>query len=271
MKLFRRLLVAVFCGVLVSSCFEPPDYPNIPEIVFKNLRYVDVPDSPQGETGTDSLILTLKFKDGDGNLGISPSENGPPFNARWYYVRTPLTRNILLNDDCHTYASQHRCWFYDVTATNEFNKYIDYGLKRAGKSPYDTLQTFIKPYNCTKWEVVRNDKGIVVDTLVFTLNPHYSNIKVDFQTKNGDNTYTSFDWGAFLNYPSCEAQGFDGRFPIMKDNPNDGTPLEGEIRYAMTSAFFRVVFGAKTLRLKIYIEDRALNKSNEVYTNDFNF
>jgi hypothetical protein len=134
------------------------------------------------------------------------------------------------------------------------------------------LKTFTKPYNCTNWEVVRNDvTDVAVDTLFFTLNSHYSNIFVEFQTKNGDNSYTTFDWSNFLSYPSCEVQGFNGRFPLLTDTPNGDSPLEGEIRYSMPSPFFKIIFGAKTLRLRVYIEDRALNKSNEVFTNDFNF
>ncbi len=268
--MFRRLLMTVFCGALITSCFDPPEYPNVPEIVFKSINYVEVPDPPTGEVTSDSLILTIRFKDGDGNLGLSSNDITPPFNDRWYYVRTPLRRDASLIDDCHNYAAQNRCWYLNPLVS-EFDKYIDYKQKRLGVAPFDTLKTFTKPYNCINWEVVRDVNDVAIDTLYFTLNPHYSNIFVEFQTKNGDNSYTPFDWGSFLTYPSCEVQGFNGRFPLLNDTPNNPTPLEGDIRYSMPSPFFKIIFGAKTLRLRVYIEDRALNKSNEIFTNDFNF
>lgn len=264
--MFRRLVLTVFCGVLITSCFDPPEYPNQPEIVFRSINYVEVPDLPN-EAIQDSLILTLRFKDGDGDLGLSPTEIEPPFNARWYYLRTPL--DSALNRHCKSFAKQHKC-FYLSGIIKEFDKYIDFKDKRRG-APYDTLKPFQKPTNCLNWEVVRDVSDKVIDTVYFSLNPHHNNIFVEFQTKTGENKYTPFDWSDFLTFPSCEVQGFNGRFPLLTDVPGGGTPLEGEIRYAMPSAFFKVIFGSKTLRLRVYIEDRALNRSNEILTTDFNF
>jgi hypothetical protein len=268
MKAFQWLLMSVFCSVSLISCFDPPEYPDQPEIVFRSLNYVEVPDLSTGEVTADSLILVVRFKDGDGNLGLSPNEIDPPFNDRWYYLKTPL--DPAVNPECEPYRNENRC-FYLSNLKTEFDKYIDYADKQSGQPPYDTLKEFVKPYNCTNWEVVRDQNDQVIDQLYFTLNPHYSNIFVEFQTKNGDNSYTAFDWSSFLTYPSCEIQGFNGRFPLLAEPGSTESPLEGEIRYAMPSPFFKIIFGAKTLRLRVYIEDRTLNKSNEIYTNDFNF
>lgn len=263
--------MAVFCNATIFSCFDPPEYPDVPEIVFKSLHFVDVPDLPSGEISADSLILTLRFKDGDGNLGLTPDDNLPPYNDRWYYLKTDL--DFKLFPQCEPYRAEHRCHGYPnpVDYKVEFDKYIDIADKNNGTPPYDTLHAFVKPYDCLNWEVVRDKDNHVVDQIYFTLNPHYSNIFVEFQTKNGDNTYTIFDWSDFLSYPSCEVQGFNGRFPLLFEPGSTESPLEGEIRYSMPSPFFKVIFAAKTVRLKIYIEDRTLFKSNEVYTNDFNF
>lgn len=266
--MFRRLLMIVFCGAAVASCFDPPVYPDEPEIIFKSLHFVDVPDLATGEVTSDSLILVVRFKDGDGNLGLSPNEISPPFNDRWYYLKEPL--DPKLNSDCEAYAGEHKC-FYLSAYKDEFDKYVDFADKQSGLPPYDTLRDFVKPYNCTRWEVVRDQNDQVIDQLYFTLNPYYSNIFVEFQTKNGDATYTAFDWSEFLTYPSCEVQGFNGRFPLLSEPGSGESPLEGEIRYSMPSPFFKIIFGAKTIRLKVSIVDRTLNRSNEIYTNDFNF
>jgi hypothetical protein len=268
MTMFRRLLITVFCGVGIVSCFDPPVYPVEPEIVFKSLNFVEVPDLNTGEVTADSLILVVRFKDGDGNLGLSPNEIDPPYNDRWYYLKANLDKN--LNPACDAYKSENKC-FYISAYKAEFDKYIDFTDKQSGVPPYDTLKDFVKPYNCTRWEIVRDQNDQVIDQLYFTLNPHYSNIFVEFQTKNSDNTYTAFSWSDFLTYPSCEVQGFNGRFPLLFEPGSSDSPLEGEIRYSMPSPFFKIIFGAKTIRLRVYIEDRALNKSNEVFSNDFNF
>lgn len=263
--------MTVFCGVAIASCFDPPVYPDEPEIIFKTVHFVEVPDLPTGEVTADSLILVIRFKDGNGDLGLTPNETDPPFNDRWYYVKTPL--DTVINRNCKTFAKQHRCYYYNDPKSQkaEFDKFIDIEDKQSGLPPYDTLKDFVKPYNCTNWEIVRDQNDQVVGQVYFTLNPYYSNIFVEFQTKNGDATYTAFDWSDFLTYPSCEVQGFNGRFPLLVEPGSGDSPLEGEIRYSMPSPFFKIIFGAKTLRLKVSIVDRALHRSNVVYTNDFNF
>lgn len=266
--MFRWLLMAVFCSVSMFSCFDPPEYPNEPEIVFKSLNYVDVPDLPNGEVMADSLILVIRFKDGDGNLGLSPNEVHPPYNDRWYYLKSNLNQSEY--PECAPWANENKCYFVvDPEDSLELAKYVDYVDKKSKVPPYDQLPDFKRPENCLNWEVLRDEKDQVVDTVYFTLNEHYSNIFVEFQTKTGNDTYAPFDWSTFLAYPSCEVQGFNGRFPLLSEAGS--TPLEGEIRYSMPSPFFRVIFGARSVRLRVYIEDRELNKSNEILTTDVSF
>jgi hypothetical protein len=265
MKAFRLLLVVVFCGALVSSCFDPPEYPDSPEISFESVRYV------KGDGATaDSIVLVLNFKDGDGDIGVSAEEIAPPFNDRWYYTRQPLQHDGSLTDDCTGYDNS--CWYINPVVT-EFDKYVDY--KDRLTEEYDTLKPFVKPYSCVNWEVVKYDHDddpntalVNLDTLFFTLNPHYNNIFVEFQTKTATG-YEVFDEQQFFTYPTCGIRIFHGRIPILSENLNDKTPLEGIIRYRIPSVSFQTVFGAKTLRLRVYIEDRALHKSNEVFTRDF--
>jgi hypothetical protein len=114
---------------------------------------------------------------------------------------------------------------------------------------------------------VYKENNIVKDTLYFQLNPDHNNIEVDFLVKNPNGTFTEFDWRKEFNFPNCGIS-FDGRFPILyKDRP--GAPLEGRIRYGMGSIGFKVLFGLKTLKLRVQIKDRALNKSNIIETPEF--
>lgn len=281
--MFRRLLVVVFCSSLAASCFDPPEYPDAPDISFQSVSYVKggLLGDGQGQAA-DSVVVVLKFKDGDGDVGISSEETSPPFNDRWYYTKKPLEQDNRYRDDCTTYTNM--CWFYSDVVT-EFDKFVKYSDR--GIAPFDSLltKTFSKPYNCLNWEVVYYDddnnpdtQTVPLDTLYFELNPHYNNIFVDFQFRNGQPLdpgnpevgYDTFDERAFFTYPFCGVRTFYGRIPILSESSGEGTPLEGTIRYAMPSVSFQTIFGAKQLRLRVSIEDRALNRSNTVYTREFN-
>lgn len=253
--------------LLVSSCFNPPEFPLTPEIGFEEVRFVNVPDPSPFEVSTDSLILVLNFRDGDGDLGVRVSESVPPYNDRWYY-----TTEQLADCDDNDEDGVKRCFELRL---EEISKYVSYKLKRQPVNGSDTLKAFAKPFNCTNWEVVRDKAGKVIDTVYFQLNPYYNNIFVEFQMKEASSAcsdppcFTTFDWGQFLNYPSCELQGFNGRFPYLNTNDIGETPLAGTIKYSMPSPFFLAMFGARTLRLRVYIVDRNLNKSNEIITPEF--
>jgi hypothetical protein len=279
MKMFRSLVLVVFCGALVSSCFDPPEYPDAPEITFKSVSYVKggqpLPDDPS-QVAADSIILVLNFKDGDGDVGVSAGETLPPFNDRWYYTKSEVGFDPDSRNDC-TGMGNH-CYFVNPLV-KEFAKYVTIADSRTPK--YDTLNPFTKPFNCVNWDVIyydddkNNDTPTVpLDTLYFILNPHYNNIFVEFEMKldnppDPSYPYETFDEQKFFTYPSCGVRSFYGRIPILSEDLGTNTPLEGEIRYAIPSISFETIFGARTLRLKISIEDRALHRSNTVYTRDF--
>jgi hypothetical protein len=54
----------------VSACFTEPEYSNIPHIDFKGIsRYSLQAGTGVGQQKRDSLVLTIGFTDGDGDLG----------------------------------------------------------------------------------------------------------------------------------------------------------------------------------------------------------
>ena len=182
------LFAIIFTGA--SACFNPPEFPVEPQIEFESIQYKEYGNGFDSEY--DSLILTISFKDGDGDLGLDPTENGEPYNNKFYFIAG--------------------------------GQYITYETKRTNPN-YDTLPDFVKPYNCINWEVYK-ENNIVKDTLYFQLNPDYNNITVQFLVKNGDGTFTEFDWKEAFNYPNCGIS-FDGRFPILyKEKPGVRFGLE---------------------------------------------
>lgn len=276
--MFRLLLVVVFCGVLVSSCFNPPEYPDVPNIVYKDVAFAKGGVLDDGSPAADSVIIKLTFKDGDGDIGISNNEFDYPFHDKWYFFEDPS--KISDPDDACAFSSPenggYKCWNWAKQISTAYVRYAT----RSKTGYYDSLRGFkegwVKPFNCTNWEIktekVKPDDPTErpFDTVYFQLNPHYNNIFVEFQTKNGDGSYTAFNPNTFFTSPICGIRIFDGRIPILAEDLKNSTPLEGEIRYAIPSVSFTALFGGKILRLKVSIEDRALHRSNTIFTPDFN-
>lgn len=233
-------------GVLLTlalgavSCLDPPEYPLTPEIEFENIVFKDVADSSE----PDSLLLFLKFRDGDGNLGLEPGEN----------------KCYLAGNDTICFNEK----FYFISVINSTR--LNYKVKRTNPD-YDTLPDYEKPFDCLNWEIERNAQGEPTDTIYFQLNPNHYNIFVDFLEKQPDGSFTEFDWRKEF----CTT--FDGRFPILakdKDLSVAG-PIEGTLRYAMLSTGFKFQFSLKTVKLRVQIQDRLLNKSNIIETPEFQF
>ena len=131
---------------------------------------------------------------------------------------------------------------------------------------YPASDTFPE-YNVSDWlirrEVIGTNTTRVIDTIYAPLNPDHFNIFVDFYTfVNGNRVL--FDFTKELNI-----RGYDGRFPILFDDIENDRALEGNLRYLMKSSGWLNTFSIDSLQLEIYIQDRALNKSNTITTPKF--
>jgi hypothetical protein len=94
MKILKSLAV-LFTALALGSCFDPPEFPNVPEIEFADIRFVE----GNATNRTDSLILTLRFKDGDGDLGIDatlPQFNSAPYNNVIIYQTDQANPSTLI-------------------------------------------------------------------------------------------------------------------------------------------------------------------------------
>jgi hypothetical protein len=247
MKFTLGLGLTIVLGLGLSSCFDPPEYSNTPEIEFENLVFKETPNL----SDADSLILFIKFRDGDGNLGLQPNEVG-------------------CNED-QTICYNEKFYFTLVDGGEPVN----YKVKRT--MPELNLPDFVPPYSCTNWEVISDNPAPpqipkVIDTVYFELNEDHHNIFVDFLVKQNDGSFEEFDFKTEFEYPGC-ATSFDGRFPILAKNSDLSlkNPVEGTLRYAMLSTGFKLQFSIKTLKLRIMIQDRLLNESNIIETPEFQF
>src|SRR5260221_120047 len=146
----RSLVGMVVLAVAFSACFKAAEFPIVPEIEYNNVIFRKGPAPTKDvPSPADTLILTINFKDGDGDLGLDASETGIPYNDKYYYL------------------------FKD-------GSFLNYKAKRT-IAGFDTLPDFLTPYNCTNWEQIRDQspQPKVIDTLYFTLNPDHFNFVAD--------------------------------------------------------------------------------------------
>ena len=69
-QLIQPYLFVVGAALVLSSCFNEPNYSDTPAIDFKGVfRYTLEAGKGVGKGKRDSVVTTIGFKDGDGNIG----------------------------------------------------------------------------------------------------------------------------------------------------------------------------------------------------------
>lgn len=297
MKIIKGLAV-LFITLSLGSCFDPPEFPIVPQIDFEDVVF------KQGAP-TDSLILTLGFKDGDGDLGIDaadPRYNEYPFNNLTFFqtngpgkanlipVNTKrltvehinkqgqrVTENLQMLEIANPATgklvfprTRKQAGFSDLPAYScEFYEYFrsaTYAIRADQKDVLDKTAMVDTLYNKLNGAKVATH-FVIRDTLYFNVNKNHYNIDIDFMVKEPSHPDADGDGFIVYNWRKewCQ-QDLDGRFPILTDKEG---PLEGQLRYAMATFGYRSIFTIKTLKLRVKIRDRALNESNTILTKEF--
>ncbi len=279
MKIIKGIFFPVVLA-LAGSCFDPPEYPNVPQIEYEGIEFFD----GKGQD-VDSLVLSISFVDGDGDLGL-PAKGldfiSDPYNNKTFY----LTNNGTLVP-VQTQAlgePVHQLLIPDPT----FGKLVT--VRTRQQPAYSSLPEF----NCTNYTDAQTPERFLIsaadaavldpsiqvvdtlfgdgetfyevrDSLYYTVNPNHYNIEVDFLVRQpgpgaDENGFIEYDW----RQQFC--MSFDGRFPVLADHSG---PLEGTLRYGMVSLGILNIFSIKVMKLRVQIKDRALNKSNVMETPEF--
>ena len=287
MKVVKGLAIFAFFSILLGSCFDPPEFPIEPHIVFSDIYFCDLSDP----SSRDTLVVSITFKDGDGDLGLDPRSakyNSKPFHYADYYQDVAGTPAIV-DVAAGTISSESGSRVVDVIdLPNPQDGELLFPRTRKLNSNYSSLP----PYSCKDYiyrefvvhisdtaaldkfssieDTLNNEAGtyfLIQDTLYFKRNPDHYNIEVDFLIKTDPNNidperrFTEFDW-----WEEAPCETYDGRFPFLTDDEN---ALDGTLRYQLAGFGFNPVFGNKTLKLRIQIKDRALHKSNVVESEEF--
>ncbi len=258
--------------VIITSCFEKEVFPDVPNIAFEGIRFVD------SDNTQDSLVLSFSFGDGDGDIGldnlndISPpfhfadavldgdtlivtdtSDHNPP------YVKAAISllpRDIVLREG----SDQRR-----VVTVTEFQRVSDFELlgnddPRIGQSECLNYQevTFFFPEEVAP---ETDQLGSTTISAFILPNETYYNLLIEFYEQLSDGTERIIDFNTIFN--AC-TDSFNGRIPFFGSESNQGT-----ITYSMKSNGFRLGLGGRPIRIAFQVIDRDLNRSNLVSTDYF--
>jgi hypothetical protein len=281
MKTIKGLVTFLLLTAALGACFNPPEFSVVPSIRYENIVFKENPNPSL----KDSLILTINFQDGNGDLGLGDKQTDEPYHLASYYLASGGDTIPIGTFSPRTDMQEMLNIPSGVTGTIVTKKFRDKNAEYQ-----DMFPDYVCPFVNTAYEVdsiyvLERDKGIydpavvhrhriipgsadfppihvLRDTFALRPNPLHYNIRVDFLIKQNNDTFLPFNWKNSCGF----GQDFSARFPILSDNDN---PLEGTLRYGMGTVGFHALFDGKILKLRVRIWDRALNASNVIETPPF--
>jgi hypothetical protein len=277
MKALKGLLLFGISAFLVSACFNPPEFPLVPEIEFESIYFREA----RGVGEIDSLVFTISFRDGNGDLGLTSSQIDEPFHDENFYLAlngeiTPIGKKSRYEDLPQFLSVPAGVSGKLVTVRTADDPayqgtvppYID---EVASCTYYTYDSVYISAENADIFDETYNihrvmtsqglpDVYVLLETFYYQRNPTHANIDVEWWVKE-NNVYTIYDWEKEF----CTIS-FNQRFPVLAEKTG---PLEGDLQYAMASAGIKNIFSIKPMKLRIKIRDRNLNVSNVVETPEF--
>ena len=234
-------LIYIIIIFFITNCVSKEEFSKIPSISFDKLEYI----KSKNNTNQDSLILTISFTDGDGDLGLSNDDVLFPYN--------PYNAIIDENLNWVTFGADNivpPLYLYKPNGSYELF------------SNNDSRPAF----SCQDYIIDTVFQTTQLDTFYIQKNENNKNIFVDFYKKNG-NEYEFIDWTRIFDQELACGLNFNSRFPPLNISSNTQS-ISGQLKYAMVSYGFETVLNNQTFKLKIRIKDRSLNNSNLIETQD---
>jgi hypothetical protein len=274
MKVVKGLAFFLFFLILLGACFDPPEFPDVPQISINDVYFGDDPD----ENENDSIVISLNFRDGDGDLGFdygNPLHSVAPYQFANFFqtdgsggLNPVEVSSLVLTDNSNNTTrvidyinvsdpSQGTLALFSSKRTAAYASLPEYSC-----SDY-VFREFIVPVSdgavlgptTTYIDTVDGQYIYVRDSLYHKSNPNHYNIEVDLLIKVG-NSYDTVD---------LDCSTLDGRFPILSDNDN---PLEGTLDYSINSVALEALLDGLTFKFVVRIRDRALHISNPIITDN---
>ena len=229
-KIFLYLL-----PLLIISCNEDNSVSEQPVISFENIIF----KKSENNFTQDSLILTINFIDGNGDLGLSNEENGYPYHQY----------NAIIDENFN--------WV--TIGSNEVTPPLYIYEPNGALTLFSDIDNR-SPFNCNEYIIDTLNSSNLLDTFLIQKNINNKNIYIEFFKKNG-NDFELIDWTRVFDQEYGCGIDFNSRFPPLNIG-NANQALQGKLRYGMVSYGFENVLENNIFKLKIFIKDRALNTSN---------
>lgn len=256
------IFFSVVAILSLSSCFNSPDFPSTPKIEFENVIFKEAA-SP---INSDSLVITIKFEDGDGDIGLDFSFTEDKFRPGGFVAIAEGSSEVVTLDDfgkpgfewlsAYPYEFPFECANWIEGPTSD--------LDLCALASINECASFITNSGLN---VVNNN---IQDTVFYLPNPNFNNYTLTFLEKNSEGEFVEYDFENNPNIREPCAIDLSDRIPPLSDDKDEEFPSEGRIRFAFAFFGMATIFGEDTeLKLRVQIKDRALNESNEAESGVF--
>ena len=145
-RLLTYFILFVTLSLFFSGCEKPPELDKTPFIEFpeiSNKHYIDPTKCNNLSGECDTILITIYFKDGDGDIGLTTDDNLPPYHAH----------DIINNDTlvvCNFYHHNYHINMYSKCTPQDTFELYDFGpdtclVSTPGCDPCDGLNGRIGP------------------------------------------------------------------------------------------------------------------------------
>lgn len=164
MKGFVRFIATLLLfAISTTGCFTPPNYSPVPEITFNSIDKFEVIE-PFSKAKQDSVVITLNFKDGDGDLGESTDNRNNSKYDTWGNYELKTFRRVSGNQYEEVVLAANAKLFFPVLKPDGKKGPIEGLLDYAVYFPYSRNSKL----TTVKFQIKVRDRALNVSNVIET-------------------------------------------------------------------------------------------------------